>query len=393
MRNVGSQAVGYAPPLLRATAGAPWRFIPLGIAPFLLSLPFLYVPKALEGDTQPWVFFGAFLSFLFFWPPKVSNKRDTLIFCLLAFACFAGYFFRAEVNIEMARYVYQFLIFGLMWAVCRRDGGRYAPAAVKATIVIWLAIGVYQTIAVRLGLPIEFAGRYYAERSGVPSLTAEPSFYGSLSVVQMMYVLVNRKPGDLKYVLMALASVVLSGSALAMLMLIVPLFRLKLIYQILGIVAVFFVTAFGFDITSSGFFNRLMSLAQFSDTLELLLRDESLNLRFGHLYFTVVETFWTNVLYLNDINFMVDYNSFAFASALFIPTGNNFIVTAAGDLIYNSGAAGAVLLVALFVAAYRSAKLPYDRLEKIAFTALCLINPIGIANPFFILYLQQERRA
>jgi hypothetical protein len=71
--------------------------------------------------------------------------------------------------------------------VCRREQGEFFPSAVRLTILIWLAVGLYQYISVALGLPIEIAGRFVEGRSGVPSLTPEPSIYGSLSILHMMY--------------------------------------------------------------------------------------------------------------------------------------------------------------------------------------------------------------
>ena len=111
--------------------------------------------------------------------------------------------------------------------VCRREQGEFFPSAVRLTILIWLAVGLYQYISIAQGLPIEIAGRFVEGRSGVPSLTPEPSFYGSLSILHMMYLLSEGQKKNNPYIVCAAASVVLSGSLFALLLLVFPLMKLR----------------------------------------------------------------------------------------------------------------------------------------------------------------------
>ena len=74
----------------------------------------------------------------------------------------------------------------------------------------------------------------------------------------------------------------------------------------------------------------------------------------------------------------------------FIETGSNFILPAAGDLIYSYGIAGAVLLFMFFRRMLATTRTRADRIVKAAFVAACMLNPITISNVFLIIYAQQK---
>src|SRR5690606_16339019 len=88
----------------------------------------------------------------------------------------------------LVRQAYIYCTFVALWIVCQRDQGDYLTWAFKITITIWFVVGVVQYFLVSSGYSFEM-GRYVPGRSGVPSLTAEASYFGSLSLIQSMYLL------------------------------------------------------------------------------------------------------------------------------------------------------------------------------------------------------------
>ena len=142
----------------------------LGLVPFLMLLPFMYVPKLLEGDTQPWVLVGAVFAVFTYRPQAFVRRRDLGVLGLVVFAL-AAYIARAGLVIESIRAAYIYLTFAILWLLAQRGGHGYFRAAVKYTLTVWFLVGLYQYFAVLLGVAVEFSGRYVESRSGVPSLT------------------------------------------------------------------------------------------------------------------------------------------------------------------------------------------------------------------------------
>ncbi len=142
--------------------------------------------------------------------------------------------------------------------------------------------------------------------------------------------------------------------------------------------------------TSAGLTSRLTSIAAGGSGLASTLLDPSLNLRFGHLYFTLYENLFASLSLTSPVDFMEQYNRFAADSGVFIETGSNFILPAAGELIYGSGIAGAMLLYFFIRKARAEASTPGRKLVKTAFIISCMLNPISLSNAFLIIYAQQK---
>ena len=64
---------------------------------------------------------------------------------------------------------------------------------------------------------------------------------------------------------------------------------------------------------------------------------------------------------------MNQYNAFADNSRIFVETGNNFVLTAAGDLIYGSGFVGALLLFTFIRQAQSQSATRAKKIEKLTF--------------------------
>lgn len=374
-----------------------FRLADIGVLPLMLSLPLLYFPKILDGDTQPWVLGASVIALLTFRTDRFILKSEFWI-ALLCVACIAVYAIRVDLHTSVTnltgatdflRAGYTQVAFITLWIICRREGGELFGWAVRYTIVVWLLVALYQYVAIRMNLPVEFIGRYVPGRSGVPSLTSEPAAYGSLSVLHMMYLLTERNRRNVPYIAAAALSVVLSGSLLALLMLPFPLMKMPQRLRVFAAVAIPLAVFMDYSLSMSGVAARL---DVFSNGLNAynLLRDASLNLRVGHIVFTLYHNFWESVLLLSPVGFMQDYNEFAMQSGLFIRTGSNFIVTSLGAMIYDYGIFGIFLLVAVLRGAAKQTSTPKGRLEKLAFIIACLLNPIALSNPFLIMYAQKK---
>lgn len=360
----------------------------MAILPLLVAMPFMYFPKILEGDSQPWILAGAILAFLLFRRDRFLAHQDIGLVGL-SFFCVMAFGVRGSFNTDFVRVLYLHMSFIMLWFVLRRCDNDFLPTAVRATIVIWFAVGLYQTIAIAYGLPVAFSGRFVEGRSGIPSLASEPSSYGSLSVIQIMYLLGMRRPKDLKYIAMATASVIMSGSLLALLLLVFPLMRVRrsVIPWIIVVISLFIFIDLSLGIT--GFSSRLAGFSIKSGLIDILL-DKSLNLRFGHIYYTLVVNFFDSVFFLSPVNFQYDYNSFARSTLVFAETGSNFVLPAAGDLIYGSGLFGLGLLAVLLKRTWDGGSTRALRLQRVIFVFACLLNPISIANIFLLIYIQKD---
>ncbi len=363
----------------------------LGLLPLMIAMPLMYWPKAVEGDTQPWVSLTAALAFVAYWPRRTGYRTSEAMLILgLALAALAVFAVRGADPTALLRYGVILGTFVLLWFIGSRDQGEQLQRAVRWTVVIWFAIGLYQVIAIRIGLPVDFAGRYVAGRGGVPSLTAEPSFYGSISVIQIMYLIILRDQRNVPYIAMATLSVLFSGSALALLMLAFPLARLPNRMKVLGGVALMLILLLGYDLTKTGFFQRLSTFDFASAGSLLVLQDPSTNLRVGHVVFTLWDNLWNELTYQNGLRFQLDYLEFVVRTGIFIPNGSDFILPSGGELLFRSGFIGLLLIAAILRHVWFTAQRRYDRLEKIGFVAVCLISPIALINPFFVLYIQQR---
>jgi len=129
------------------------------------------------------------------------------------------------------------------------------------------------------------------------------------------------------------------------------------------------------------------------DVQESLLNvfsDPSLNLRVGHIFFTLYEHVWDSLTFATSIDFMNQYNSFARRGGLFIDTGSNFILPAAGELVYSSGVFGLVLIYAVIRRSLAASVSRSAKIEKLMLILVCLLNPIPLSNPFLVMYAQKN---
>jgi hypothetical protein len=361
----------------------------LGMMPFLASLPFLYVPKLLEGDTQPWVLLTAVFA-LFTYRPRSFLQRSDVLLVALVLLSIGIYVARAGVSGLTVRMAYILLMFLVLWALARRGGENLFAMGVRFTLTIWFIAGLYQYIAVKLGLPMDFGGRYVEGRGGVPSMTAEPSYFGTLSVLMVMYLLHFGGRNGI-YIAMAVLSVLMSGSILAVIFLIFPFLYLRMPVKILAAGAVTALVLVDAAINEAGLTARLAGFGSAGEGLVSLLVDPSLNTRFGHIWFSLWDNLWAELTFTSAIGFQNAYNTFAAETGVLIPTESEFILPIAGELLFGIGIFGLLIAGLLVSSAMRSGRTRGEQLIRGGLVVACLLNPISIANPFLVFLALQEK--
>jgi len=361
------------------------RLCDIGIFPLLMTVPFMYYPRVIDGDTQPWILLAAVLAFFTFRTDRFLDRRDSFII-LLIFSSILLYIFRSSSDFGILRNTYTYLIFFIFWTLCRRENGEYFSFAIKATVIIWFLVGVYQFVSIKIGYPIDFPGRYVVGRGGVPSLTAEPSFYGSLSVIQLMYLICEKKRSNNLFIICAIASVGMSGSLLAMILIIFPVLMLPPTIRAWMFISIMILVTMEYMTGSFGIASRMDAVTSRGIDLSSLLLDASLNLRAGHLYFTMYENLPAELFFYNPINFMYQYNLFASQSGLFMETGSNYVLSGMGEMIYGTGILAIILLVLFLKRVMRTYSGSMNKIIKVIFILLCMMNPISLANIFLVSY-------
>lgn len=362
-----------------------------GLLPLLLAMPLMYWPRIIDGDTQPWSIVGAAIAFALYWPyRRRENWLGTVVIGLLSAGAIAAYWLRGPDQDYLLRYSGIMAALVMLWDIAARDPGPVIGRMVRITIVLWFIVGAYQVVAIRLGLPLEMFGRYLAGRSGVPSLTPEPSYYGSISVLLLMYLIAEGKKSDARYMAIAVVNVLLSGSLLSYLLLLIPMFRLPLGYKIAGSMLAVIAVIGGIDFSESGFFNRIATLNFSSLGTDILTRDGSINLRAGHIWFTLVENLPRELTFSSLASFYLEYNHWALSTGVFIVNGSDSILPIGGELLFRSGLFGLLIIMMILRKAWTTADRRYDRWEKIVFIVACFMNPISFANPLFIFYIHKR---
>lgn len=362
----------------------------IGLLPFLLTLPFLYVPKLLEGDTQPWVLIAAILA-LFSYRPRLFIQRKDLPVILLGLLALSAYVVRAGLGLETLRAAYIFLTFVILWILANRGGQDWFRVGVRYVLLVWFLVGLYQFLALRLGFPVSFAGRFIEGRNALPSLTAEPSYFGSLSVVMAMYLLHDRKPGDRWFVTLATLNVLMSGSLLSVLLLGFLLLYLRFNLKVATAILLAGMLALDGTFNEAGIVARLAGFQSAGEGLVGVILDPSLNLRIGHVWFTLWSNLLASLAFAHPIDFQNQYNAFAAGTGVLIPTESNFILPMAGELVYNGGVFGAAIAALLVYRGGQAGPTSGRRLVRGGFLVACLLNPISIANPLLIFYVLQEK--
>jgi|GEM_PF-4006625 len=362
----------------------------ISIILFLMALPFMYYPRVLSGDTQPWILLALLVAFITYRIDLFIRHRDFLII-FLALCCVLIYALRNESTFAVLRNTYTYVTFILAWMVVQRGDERLFMMAIKFTVLLWFVVGFVQFASDKLGYHIEVSGRWYkVVKQGPPSLTAEASFYGSISVICIMYLLTDKSASRYFYIVLAFFSILISGSFLAVLLLVFPLMRLPVSYQLAGLFLLPVFIFLDYYSGGAGVSSRIEQIFSSGQGLSGMLLDPSLNLRAGHIFYTLFFNFPDSLFFLNEVDFYNQYNAFAKQSGVFIETGSPFILPALGEMIYGGGLFALLLFLMVLKRASESCGKTRYKIQKVGFVAACMINPVSLSNPFLILYILKK---
>jgi hypothetical protein len=356
-----------------------------------LSLPLAYAPKIFTGDTQPWILIASLIS-LFFVKNTYHLDKVFVTLLLLSFASVISFFYRSESDFLIQRNIYIYFSFLVFWIATKKYEHIFSDA-IKFVVLVWFVIGLSQYVfSVLLGVDINPIGRYIPGRGGMPSLTAEPSFYGSLSVIQAMYLSFENPKKNIFFIFLALLSVVISGSILAIILLIPVLcfFIIKSHFSFSKIFCGVIVLLCLFLLfLPDGLESRLIKIINSHSFLDFF-NDQSVNLRLGHIWFTLFHNLQNSFLLRGDLNFWGEYNSFAEQTSFLLKTKSEYILTGLGDLIYSGGIFSFLIVFILFREALNSCSGWFDKTFKVIFIFMLMLNPISISNFFLILFINQK---
>lgn len=354
---------------------------------FVVVLPFSFYPRVIDGDTQPWPFLATVLLFVLSSAIKGVTRADVLVVGV-TLGCLVMYLLRTGIDEDFLRFAYKMMAFILLWLCVPALPPALIARAMRWVIAIWFFVGLLQTLAVAIGLDVSFSGRFVWGRSGVPSLTPEPSLYGTLSVVALLYLLMSKEGARPPFVFMGLGNVFLSGSILAIMASCFVVLLLDVRTRIFLFVTVFPAVALAVSSTNFMFLTRLNSVLGSSANSAGLLLDPSFNARVGHVVYTLWVALPSALIFQTAPDFERSYNTWAARSDLFGPTSSNFILTGMGDIIYRGGAFGLALLIIIYTTAFQTSRA--NRTLKLAIITCLMLSQVGISSAFFILFVQQR---
>ncbi len=361
--------------------------------PLLICFPFLNFPKVLDGDTQPWLLVGCILSISFF----MTRFRRDYSLTVIGFLCLACVLIvcvrGADLTITL-RYVYVYLMCFMLFLLLRDTSEEARSLAVRYAIVVWFLFGAVQYVFLVFGIAIEFTGRFVEGRTGVPSILAEPSFFGSLSALGAIHLLrVGGRKKEVPFILAAVANVVMSGSIISFGFLSLAAMFLPRRAILPAAAAAAALLWLDLNYGYAGITSRIYNIRGVSNLENLLLVDPSISLRLGHLTFTLWYALPEALVWSLPLKFQLLYNNYAVGSGYHMLTSSEFILPAAGDIVFSTGAAGALLLAFLIRLSLRAEPSSASRWRKAILIAVCLVNPIGLQSPFFMLLLLSAERA
>ncbi|MDF1756298.1 MAG: hypothetical protein P1U89_26150 [Verrucomicrobiales bacterium] len=365
---------------IRQTTFPEW-FRHLGVIPFLLILPFQYLPKIHPGDTQPWVLIvGILCYFLWNFNFKISVGGASfailapLIVLVLLLDTREGVFFR-ELYFLVSLFVF--------WELATRDRGEILHIGLKWTLSLYLIIALIQTASVKLGFHFPISGRFLASRGGVPSLACEPAMLATIGALITMYLL--DRGDSIAWAIMGIILILLSGSLSGMAFMVFPLMHKRLrkgLWLIVPAVVILLVVSSlteGLSLT-----NRLGHLLDRGLSVNTLLSDVSTNMRTGHVVYQI-QNLWQNLFFGENRPFYQVYKEFANESNHFIDTGSFAILSFGGEMFFYLGWIG--LLLILLVLFFSGIGRKNVGIIHYGFLVSLLMNPVSFALPYFVIYL------
>lgn len=355
---------------------------------FTASLPFTFYPRVLDGDTQPWALLATLLIFTLNHTAQRFRNRD-LIITVAVIGGVLMFFSRAGIDEETLRFTYKMLAFLFLWFVVPTLPSSLVSQGLKTVIVIWFFVGLLQILIVELGITSELSGRFVYGRSGVPSLTPEPSLFGMLSLLAYFILLSGRQETSWIYGMLVIGNVIMSGSILAIVLTTLIFFMINWRLRILAIILVIPIAIYILYTSEFSALNRFQTFLESELSWRLLLLDHSFNLRAGHYIYTMWVSLPDALLMKTSPDFMTSYNIWATQTQYFNITESNFILTGLGRVIYRGGPFGIFILFMLLLRAWQSTN--DRRLTKLTVLIFLLTAQLDISNAFIVLYALQKK--
>lgn len=356
---------------------------------FIFLLPLAYYPKLTSGDTQLWPLIGACILLLFHKSSIRVSKFDVILISVV-FLAFLTALSRSNSAPEAIRFLYILAVFTALWITIPRISSTAIDQGAKLTIVLWFVVGAFQYISLKTGFEIWGFGRYNINRSGVPSLAPEPSVHGSISVILGVYLVSSGRRVNNFYYFLVAGSVFLSGSLLALMLLICSTLVKKsgalfVIAAGLLVLMVFLLSDYNIPLA-----NRIQAIALKGGLMDILKSDYSINVRLGHIVYTCLVSF-PEALFRTPTEFSSSYNNWAANSGVFYQTKSEYILSSLGQMIYKFGIFGLVIFIYILIISVYKIKSVYDIFFKMFFVAICILNPISFSTIYVMIYILQEK--
>ncbi|WP_119680513.1 hypothetical protein [Indioceanicola profundi] len=362
------------------------------LAIFFSLFPYMrLVPLAI--DTQPTALVFSALAFLF----QPHHKLPAAIYLLLVlFACAAFLMLFSGVDFSSIRSLLGYLTIlftAYIFYLSARDDLDRFQSLLNFAIVVWLSVGLIQTLFARDFLTWTISDWRTTDQRGVTSLAPEPTFYGTQALFFMIMQIIVR-PRLWQITACAVSIVAFAASSQILLVIVIALCIVfptlltsrsgrKAAFVLLLVMAAG--AALAVDLLEG---SRLVSLATLllEDPTALVLVDQSGNDRFASIFVSLMSAY-QNALLPHGLSGSVFQSKFVemkilFPELLWFAPPTTTIMSGIGRMFFEIGAA-AFLFVFLMLYLFRRSTIElrwrcfvFAAFGGVLFTAIPLNHPL-----------------
>lgn len=310
---------------------------------FLISL-FPFVGKIYPGDLQP-LYFAALLLFFFVYLVTKRRLPDNLFLYLLLISVLIIIFrlrFNYDLTTNFRGLVVYFTPFLMIYFIHFSNlSVKKIEFFIKISMVIYLIFAFLELAGFKdlASFMIDFRD---SDSRGVSSLTPEPSMFGFTYILMFLSLNMLNKPSIIFWIIFLLG-ILLCGSLsviLASLFLVLTLVQRPLLVLFYAISILVLINTLPLESLVPA---RLLQLVKIS-SLNIFLLDESINERFGHLFYI-----FSNIhhyFFGGSEQWGVAYYKFLAGSDIFFyGSSENNILSGIGAAIYDGGILGIIFLL------------------------------------------------
>ena len=116
--------------------------------------PFIFYPKVVIGDSQPWLLIAAIISFLILRFQRVHSICKIKALHILPVAFILISIVREQNEMLLYRAIYAQVIFIVLWSVIDKTNTKYFYTGFVASSFIWLAAAIDQCIIIYFQLSL-----------------------------------------------------------------------------------------------------------------------------------------------------------------------------------------------------------------------------------------------